>query len=209
MRALGSVLLATALLAAGPSGTAAEAQPPPRALVFGGGWFDFKRRQNQAALGYVEYRVRNRHAPVRPFACVLFTTDGALYACVGIGYELSLGPRVVVTPSLAPGAYAKGGGKDLGFPIEFRSQIEIAYRFRGGSRLGLAFSHLSNGSTGRRNPGEESLVLSYEVSLQKLFRRRDGKPLSPRVPVDPGGEAEKDREAEPVPPGREPGSDPQ
>ncbi len=171
MRPLGGAILAGALLALATSAAAAEREPPPQALALGGGWFDFKRQRDPAGQFWVEYRAGKGHEPFRPFAVTMVTTDGAIYVGVGIGYELFLGRYLVVTPSLAPGLYAKGGGEDLGLPLEFRSQVEIAYRFRNGSRLGLALSHLSNGSIGKRNPGEESLMLNYEVALKKLFGR--------------------------------------
>ncbi len=95
----------------------------------------------------------------------MVTTDGSFYVCAGLVFDFSFG-RVVVTPSLAAGWYLPGGGKDLGFPLEFRSQLEAGYRFKNGTRLGVAFSHLSNASIGKTNPGEQSLVLVYQPSLR-------------------------------------------
>ena len=40
----------------------------------------------------------------------------------------------------------QGDGLDLGYGLEFRSQLEIAYRFDNRSRLGVAVSHMSNAS---------------------------------------------------------------
>ena len=53
--------------------------------------------------------------------------------------------------------------------MEFRSQLEIAYRFDDRSRLGLAISHYSNASLGDTNPGTESAMIYYSVPLDKLF----------------------------------------
>ena len=66
--------------------------------------------------------------------------------------DVYLGRRFVVTPSFAAGLYAEGGGKDLGHVLEFRSQIEVAYRFEDRSRLGLSFSHISNASISSTTP---------------------------------------------------------
>ncbi len=79
----------------------------------------------------------------------------------GIAYEVRLG-RWDVTPTFVPGLYRHGGGRDLGYPVEFRSQLEIGHRLRGGPRIAVAFSHQSNGGLGSRNPGEETLTINYE-----------------------------------------------
>ena len=70
-----------------------------------------------------------------------------------------------------PGYYRKGNGKDLGYSLEFRSQIELGYTLAGGSRVTIAFSHLSNGSLGSRNPGEESLTIGFELPLARRGSR--------------------------------------
>jgi lipid A 3-O-deacylase len=45
----------------------------------------------------------------------------------GVGYQIDLGRRWAVTPVFVPGYYRKGNGKDLGYSLEFRSQIELGY----------------------------------------------------------------------------------
>ena len=72
-----------------------------------------------------------------------------------------LGRRIVLTPSFAPGYYHEGSGLDLGHALEFRSQIEFAYRFDDRSRIGVAVSHMSNASIADENPGTESAILYY------------------------------------------------
>jgi hypothetical protein len=76
---------------------------------------------------------------------------------------------LVLTPSFGAGLYADGGGKELGHAVEFRSQIEIAYRFDNRARLGLAFSHISNASIGDKNPGVEVLNVYYSLPLDGLL----------------------------------------
>jgi hypothetical protein len=154
-----------ALLMLGAPARGGQREPPRPALALSGAWFDFTQQDAQAVQLGVEYRAGRGHDPIRPFGGVMVTTDGTFYVCAGIGWELFLG-RVVVTPSLAPGWYLQGGGKDLGFPAEFRTQLEFAYRLPGGSRLGLAVSHLSNASLGKTNPGELSLTINYELPLR-------------------------------------------
>ena len=60
-----------------------------------------------------------------------------LHGFAGLLIDLYLFGRVVITPSFAPGVYYAGRGKDLGFPLEFRSQVELSYRFLSGARIGV------------------------------------------------------------------------
>ena len=68
-------------------------------------------------------------------------------------------------PSFAAGLYEDGDGKDLGHTVEFRSAIDLAYRFDNRSRLGLSFYHLSNAHLADSNQGTEVLSLIYSVPL--------------------------------------------
>ena len=54
----------------------------------------------------------------------------------------------------------KGNSKDLGYLLQFRSQIEFAWRIDGGTRLGLSLNHISNAGLGTQNPGSETIALS-------------------------------------------------
>jgi hypothetical protein len=158
--------LAVALLAAAP----AEAQvgregDDPSFLTISGGWFDMNRQKDQAAEFRLEYRSDYKMWIFKPFGGVMGTSTGAGYLFAGVLIDVFLGNRWVVTPSFAPGWYIKGGGYDLGYPLEFRSQLELAYRFDNRSRLGVSFGHMSNASLGDKNPGTESLMLNYSVPL--------------------------------------------
>ena len=89
---------------------------------------------------------------------------------LGVLMDIFFGRRLVVTPNFAPSLYWKGtSGKDLGHPLEFRSGLEIAYRFDDRSRLGLAVHHLSNASISDDNPGTELLTLYYSLPMDGLF----------------------------------------
>ena len=88
----------------------------------------------------------------------------------GVLVDIYLGKRLVVTPSFAPTIWrGETDQLDLGHPIEFRSQMEMSYRFNDRSRLGLAISHYSNASLGDTNPGTETISLYYSVPLNVLF----------------------------------------
>ena len=105
--------------------------------------------------------------PLAPLGGLLVASRGSLYVYGGVLTDIPLGKRWVATPGFAAGIFHRGrGGQDLGGSLEFRSSIELAYRFRDGSRLGLSLSHLSNGGFYDRNPGTESLVLVWSAGFK-------------------------------------------
>lgn len=101
---------------------------------------------------------------IKPFVGVMGTTDEAIYGYGGILMDIELG-SFVVTPSLAVGYYEDGDGPDLGHEVEFRTGIEVAYRFDNDMRLGVAFYHMSNASIGDDNPGIEIVEAVFSIPL--------------------------------------------
>lgn len=111
----------------------------------------------------VEYRSAERLWVLKPFGGVMANSLGTLYAFAGVLLDVYLGEHFVLTPSFAPGLYSAGRGKDLGFPVEFRSQVEVSYRFSRGSRIGVGMNHISNAKLGRINPGIEALSITFST----------------------------------------------
>jgi lipid A 3-O-deacylase len=162
-----------ALLAVIQTPTTALAADDPDFISFGAGYFDWNRQKNEAAEFRLEYRSDYKLWVFKPLAGIMATSDKAFYAFAGVGLDVFFGNRFVVTPSFAPGYYQHSDGLDLGHKLEFRSQIEFAYRFDDRSRLGIAISHMSNASIGDTNPGTESAILYYSMpvdNLANLFR---------------------------------------
>lgn len=98
-----------------------------------------------------------------PTAGAMATAQGSLYVYGGFRWDLPLGDAWRLTPQWATGLYYWDGGRDLGGALEFRSGIELSRRISAQSRLGLALYHLSNAGLYSRNPGTESLVLTYST----------------------------------------------
>lgn len=113
---------------------------------------------------------------IKPLAGVMTTFKGSVYGYGGLQADIHLGP-LFLAPSAALGAYAHNDGKDMGFPLEFRTQVEGGYRFDNGDRVSLAISHISNAELGRStqipgtpryrtvNPGANNLVAYYSFAL--------------------------------------------
>jgi hypothetical protein len=157
-----------ALMLLGWQAAPAVAQDPSF-LSFSAGYFDFNRQKDTAAEFGVQYRSDQKLWLFQPMAGAMATTDAATHVYAGVSLDIFFGNRFVVRPSFAPGLYFKGSGHDLGHVIEFRSGIELAYRFDDRSRLGLEVYHLSNAHIGDKNPGEESILLVYSIPTSKLF----------------------------------------
>jgi hypothetical protein len=101
-----------------------------------------------------------------PVGGMLVASRGSLYVYGGFRLDIPLGERWVATPGFSAGLFHRGGGQNLGGPLEFRSSIELAYELSDRSRLGLSLSHLSNGGFYDRNPGTESLVLVWSAGFK-------------------------------------------
>jgi hypothetical protein len=145
---------------------AAQADDDPDFLSLGAGWYDFN--DDRDAVDFrVEYRSDLKMLGfLKPWVGFEFTTDRAAYGVAGILTDVYFGRRLVLTPSFGIGAYADGDGKDLGHTVEFRSQLELGYRFDDWSRIALAVSHISNASLGDDNPGTEIATVYYHIPIR-------------------------------------------
>jgi hypothetical protein len=102
---------------------------------------------------------------IRPFAAFLVNFQGSVWGGAGVNFDLFPNKPLVLTLGIGPGLYARGNGKNLGYPLEIRSSIEIAYQFKSHARVGFQFYHLSNASFSSKNPGNECLLLFYGIPL--------------------------------------------
>lgn len=157
-------------------GSSLYAAKPSDQLSFFGGVFDIFRDWHRTFEFGGEYKFYpNWRSPVdflafRPLLGAMANADLSTYLYGGINFDLSVSDHFVLAPGFAAGWYNKADGKDLGSPLEFRTCLEAAWQFDNFSRLGLRFYHVSNANIGHRNPGEESLVLFYDVPLSELFK---------------------------------------
>ena len=135
-----------------------------------GGQFDAVKNVQQAAAFGAEYRSKRIvWWKLRPFIGAGFTSDSSLYGYAGIRLATYWEEHVVVTPSIAMGAYSRGEGKDLGNPpVVVRSGLDFEYALDDGVRVGLAYHHISNGKfLGQaENPGTEIVGLTISIPLR-------------------------------------------
>ena len=161
-------LLAIGLAAFAYGATPALAQED--LLSFGAGWYDILD-DDGAADFRVEYRPDyDLFWEFKPWFGGEVTSEGSLWGGAGILLDMNLSDNVYFTPSFGVGLYSQGGSDlDLGYPIEFRSQIEAGYKFHSGQRIGVSFGHLSNASLDDENPGTEVLNVYYHIPYGQFF----------------------------------------
>ena len=125
--------------------------------------------KKEAVFG-AEYRAGLGLSLFHPFVGIFATHKGSVYGYGGILADIPVGKRIFITPSAAIGGYHKGGGgRDLGGILEFRTGIEVSYRFDNDSRLGASFTHISNADVHSFNPGTEIATINYAIPLRNLF----------------------------------------
>ena len=152
-------------------GSKAVKSDEPDFLAFSTGWFDFNRQKDQGGEFRLEYKSDYKFLNFKPFTSLAAVSNGMTFLGAGILMDVYFGRRLVVTPSFAPTWWrGKTTDLDLGHRIEFRSQLEFAYRFDDRSRLGVSISHYSNAGLGDDNPGAESFMVNYSVPISKLFK---------------------------------------
>ena len=132
---------------------------------FYSGTFDFSDDGKKAGLYGIEHQNKNFYKDtifgrITPVTGAMITLDSATYIYTGIEANYSVGP-INITPSFTPGLYRQGDGKDLGHPIEFKSEVQLSFDLSEGSNLGMSYNHVSNASLGKKNPGANSYMFNF------------------------------------------------
>ena len=99
-----------------------------------------------------------------PITGFMMTADSASYFYTGVQAEYKIG-KLNLTPSFSPGLYSMGDGKDLGSPLEFKSELQLSVDLLPGTKLGYSQSHLSNADLGDTNPGADSYMFNFMKSF--------------------------------------------
>ncbi|HXP03308.1 MAG TPA: acyloxyacyl hydrolase [Stellaceae bacterium] len=171
MRTLLAVAAIIAALAARPAAAQLSLGSPgePPRLELGGGVYDItpSTRKNAGVQGDLlgEYHFGDVLWIFSPFVGAQVTTGGGTYAYFGFGFDVNYGPWVL-TPNAAAGFYQPGGGTPLGSWWEYKTGVELDYKFVDLTRLGIAIHHMSNAGITRINPGEQEIEVVYSIPLR-------------------------------------------
>lgn len=160
------LVFGAALVLACGAASAASANPGPRELgllTIGAGRSGYRQAPDaeHVALTY-------HHRPVlwrlRPSVGITGSSVGDSFFFFGTSFDVGVTRRIGFTPLLSAGYYEQGAGMNLGGAFEFRSGLEIFLRVTPSSRVGASIHHISNAGLFHRNPGRESLFLTYGFS---------------------------------------------
>ena len=157
------VLLITSCLASFNS--IADDRSNKAELNFFTGLFDFSDDKQKAGLFGLEHQNEDLFnksilGKISPITGGFLTENNAFYLYTGVQAEYELG-SLKITPSFAPGYYNYGNGKDLGYPLEFKSEIQVTLNLTESSNLGMSYNHISNASLGSKNPGANSFMFNF------------------------------------------------
>ena len=134
-------------------------------LNFFTGMFDFS--DDKQASGLLGFQHQNDElfresflGKISPITGGFLTEKNAFYFYTGVQTEYDLG-LITITPSFAPGYYSYGDGKDLGFPLEFKSEVQVSLNLFEDTQFGMSYNHISNASLGTKNPGANSYMINF------------------------------------------------
>ena len=129
------------------------------------GMFDFSDDKQKSGILGIQHQnddlFRNSFlGKLSPITGGFLTEKNAFYLYTGVQAEYELGP-LIITPSFAPGYYNYGNGKDLGHPLEFKSEVQVSLDLSDSTQLGMSYNHISNASLGTKNPGANSYMFNF------------------------------------------------
>ena len=129
------------------------------------GMFDFSDDNQASGLLGLQHQNEELYrksflGKLSPITGGFLTEKNAFYLYTGVQAEYQLG-FLKITPSFAPGYYNYGDGKDLGYPLEFKTEVKVALDLSEKTKLGMSYNHISNASLGKKNPGANSYMFNF------------------------------------------------
>ena len=129
------------------------------------GMFDFSDDKQRSGIFGLQHQNEDLFRKtflgrLSPITGGFITEKNAFYLYSGVQVEYELGP-LVITPSFAPGYYSYGDGKDLGYPLEFKSEVQVSLDLSESTQFGMSYNHISNASLGTKNPGANSYMFNF------------------------------------------------
>ena len=134
------------------------------------GMFDFSDDGKKSTLLGFQHQNENLNRDtflgnISPVTGAFMTTKGlAGYIYTGVQAHYNL-KNLNITPSFTPGLYTNGKSKNLGHPIEFKTEIQISLDLSKNSEIGFSYNHMSNAQIGEHNPGSNSYMFNFFKSF--------------------------------------------
>ena len=132
---------------------------------FFSGMFDFSDDGKKSTIFGLQHQNENLLRSsflgnLSPVTGAMITGDNASYLYTGIQAQYTIG-KIDLTPSFTPGLYNKGGGKDLGHIVQFKSEVQLSLDLFENSQFGMSYNHISNASLGDKNPWSNSYMFNF------------------------------------------------
>ena len=129
------------------------------------GMFDFSDTKQAAGILGIQHQNDELFresflGKLSPISGGFITQNNAYYIYSGAQAEYDLG-FLKITPSFAPGYYNEGNGKDLGNPLEFKTEVQMTFDLFDSTEFGMSYNHISNASLGTKNPGANSYMFNF------------------------------------------------
>ena len=129
------------------------------------GMFDFSDDGQRASLFGIQHQneslfIDSFLGKISPITGFMLTENKGGYVYTGVQAHYKIG-RVNIVPSFTPGIYGEGDGKDLGHPVEFKSEVQLSLDLFSNSEVGFSYNHMSNASLGEKNPGANSYIFNF------------------------------------------------
>ncbi|WP_239318978.1 acyloxyacyl hydrolase [Epibacterium sp. Ofav1-8] len=140
-------------------------------LTFGLGYADFHEDQADSGpyfsaeyLGPRDWQILGFDAGLGLAGQIHETGDAFLGG--GLQAHRPIGEGWFIEASIMPGVFFESSARnDLGSTFEIRSLLGIGRDLRGGRRVSLALTHISNASVGDVNPGLNTIALRLHMPL--------------------------------------------
>jgi len=136
----------------------------PESAVLYSGLFGLRgSREWRDAFFGLELRGGHFWWELRVMSGALSASDGSGYFYIGVLADVPIANILHVVLSFAPGLYSAGADHKLGYPLIFRSTVELSFAVARTVRIGVSASHMSNGKLASQNTGVESLSLTVTL----------------------------------------------
>jgi hypothetical protein len=106
---------------------------------------------------------------IGPAVGLTVTGKGGVFGYAALYGDFFIGDSFVIRPEGGMGAFTRGAGKDLGGTFEIHGSLTVAYIFANEARLGVTFSHISNGGVYDSSPALDSILLNYSFPIGPIF----------------------------------------
>jgi len=95
-----------------------------------------------------------------------WNSELSAYIATGFAKPISLtsDQKLNFVPSFSAGLYQEfEEGKDMGLPLEFKTEFGLNYSIFKNSTFGVAWNHISNADLGSKNPGSDNLLFTFRI----------------------------------------------